>query len=384
MTRHFDQQAPAVKVVVLLCTALNEVGGTSRHMAQIYRGLDRSRVRPVIVFSSLQEDALRVFFIKEGCAAEDIRVIPHVTRCFCGAFMGLRRAWHELKPDIVHSFFLHSDILAWAATLGRSSVVRISSVEGKFLWDRVNGVGGFKQACYRFLNWMIRKSFFRTVAVSMELGQEVVAAGADPRKVLVIPLGIACCDARALRPRPEEGDVVVGCLSRFVPDKGMDLLFEAAAAALPATPRLSFLLASSDNDVQSLKALAAKSGVRDGAVFCGWVSDLTDFFNRIDIFVMPSRREGCPIALIEAMVHQKPAVVFDVAGVREIALNEKNALVVPAFDTVAFAQAIGRLASDSGLRTALGARARVDAMARYSIGREIQQLEAVYEQAGKV
>ncbi len=372
-----------LKRVVLLCTALNAIGGTSRHMAQIYRWLDKGKFRPFIVFSSLQEASLRDFFIKEGCAPEDIRAIPHVTRCLCGAFKGLRRAWHELKPDIVHSFFLHSDILSRATTFFMPSIVRVSSVEGKFIWDRDNGVGAFKNACYRLLNTRVRKSFARTITVSSELKDEVVAMGGNKERITIVPVGVPVVEVGLLKPRPPQADIVAGTLSRFSQDKGVDLLLQAAAACRQELARVSFILGGAGDEEAPLKAMARDLGIVEMVVFPGWVEDVTGFLNGIDIYVMPSRREGCPLGLMEAMMHAKACVVFDVPGVRAIARHEQNALVIPAFDTAAFGKAICRLALDRQLRAALGARARSDAVARHSLAREMKELEAVYVQAGK-
>ncbi len=375
MIRHFDNGA---RRLVLLCTALNEVGGTARHMAKLYNTLDRGKFHPVIVFSSTDHPRLAAFFAGQGCSPDDVHAVPVVSRDPVGCWRELRRLWAELQPDIIHSFFLHSDILSWATTMFSRHIVRISSVEGKFIWDDVNGVGRFKQGCYAAFNAVIRKGFKKTVTVSQDLRQEVISSGVDPARVTVISVGVACAGEGVMRPRAQGEDLVVGCLSRFSRDKGVDLFVEAVPLVLNEMPRVRFRVAGAGEEERALKARARELGISEAIEFSGWVGDVTAFFNDIDVFVMPSRREGCPQALIEAMMHRKACVVFAAPGVNEIVYHETTALVVPCFDVKGLAAAVVRAAKDPALRTALGARARAFVMEKFTVEREGAAWENLY------
>lgn len=366
-----------VKKVVLLCTALNEIGGTSRHMAKLYKALDRQNFCPWIVFSSTNPELLKEFFEKEGCKTEFIRVVPVFVKNFIRSFNALRRLWLELKPDIIHSFFLHSDILSWLSSIFNPSIVRISSVEGKFVWDQVNGVGFLKHACYSFLNKLIRSSFTKTITVSADLRNEVIKAGAKPNAVMVVPVGLPIVDVNLLK-LPQANRLVVGCISRFSQDKGVDLFLRAIAICAKDYPDVSFTIAGAGQEEKALIALASQLGIANRVHFQGWVEDVTSFYNSIDIFVMPSRREGCPLALIEAMMHQKAIVVFDAPGVNEVINHEQTGLVAAAFEEEKLASHIVYFLKDEQMRFKLGSQARKVALEKYSISSEIALIQNIY------
>ncbi|MFH0754645.1 MAG: glycosyltransferase [Candidatus Omnitrophota bacterium] len=377
MTRHSDQRKSPVKRVALLCTALNEVGGTSRHMVQICQAMDRKKFVPLIVFSSTDRPRLEAFFKDHGCPGDDLYFVPVVSRDPWGCCYALYKLWGRLKPDIVHSFFLHSDILSWITTLFFRNIVRISSVEGKFIWDNVNGVGAFKNVCYRLLNRIMRSFFARTIAVSSDLKREVVASGTRPEFVQVIGIGVPVPQGPFLRV-PPDGRQTVGLLGRFSFDKGVDLFIEAAAQVSLRFPEVRFIVAGAGQELDRLRQLGRDLGIEAQLSFPGWVKDAASFFHEVDVFVMPSRREGCPLALLEAMMQGKACVVFNAPGINEIASHEMNALVVPCFDVKAMADAIVRLLEDTAFSADLGSRARDVAMEKYTVERELMLMEDVY------
>jgi glycosyltransferase involved in cell wall biosynthesis len=348
-------------------------------MAQIYKAIDRSKFSPTIIFSSTDQDRLKGFFKEQGCSDEDVRTIPVALRDPLGCFVALRKICAELKPDIIHSFFLHSDIISWLTTIFDRRVIRISSVEGKFIWDDVNGVGRFKNAGYRLFNRVVRPFFAKTVAVSLDLKNEVVSTGVLTDKVQVIGVGVPVPDEGLLHVRSSE-DVVVGVLSRFSPDKGVDLFIQAARIVADRLPKVRFVVAGAGEELGRLRELAHGLGVEGRLSFPGWVGDAAAFFNDVDIFVMPSRREGCPLALLEAMMHRKACVVFNAPGVNEITYNEKNALVVPCFDINRLADAIVRLSQDPSLRRSLADRARSMAVEEHAVRHELKAWESLYSE----
>jgi glycosyltransferase involved in cell wall biosynthesis len=88
------------------------------------------------------------------------------------------------------------------------------------------------------------------------------------------------------------------------------------------------------------------------------VPDIADVWAGAHIAVLPSRREGLPKSLLEAAACGRPIVATDVPGCREIARANVNALLVPADDATALADAIERLAADGDLRRRFGAAGR--------------------------
>jgi len=114
-----------------------------------------------------------------------------------------------------------------------------------------------------------------------------------------------------------------------------------------------------------------------GVNFLGHVDDIRTLWSKAHIAVLPSLREGLPLSLLEAAACGRPIVATDVPGCREIARQGVNALLVPAQDAEALAEAIRRLAGDGEMRRRFGAAGRAIVESEFSqdrIGRDIVDL----------
>jgi glycosyltransferase involved in cell wall biosynthesis len=106
--------------------------------------------------------------------------------------------------------------------------------------------------------------------------------------------------------------------------------------------------------LRDIAAWQARPGIR----WLGYVADVSAVWAQAHIAVLPSRREGLPLSLVEAASCGRPLVATDVPGCREIARHGVNAFLVPLNDAAALADAIDRLAQDPALRRRFGAAGR--------------------------
>jgi GalNAc-alpha-(1->4)-GalNAc-alpha-(1->3)-diNAcBac-PP-undecaprenol alpha-1,4-N-acetyl-D-galactosaminyltransferase len=137
------------------------------------------------------------------------------------------------------------------------------------------------------------------------------------------------------------------------PLKGFDLLVEAFAKVDAPTWKLKF--AGGDKDGEHLKQIAERLGIRNRIEFLGQVKDLDELFAIASIFVIPSRSEGFPNALCEAMAAGLPCISFDfVAGPRDLIQPNVNGLLVENGDTIQLGEALQTLIEDKSLRDRLG------------------------------
>jgi glycosyltransferase involved in cell wall biosynthesis len=129
------------------------------------------------------------------------------------------------------------------------------------------------------------------------------------------PVGLA---DRSLVPWPDGSVVRLASVARLhVAAKGQDILLEALKEAKLTDPdwRLDFFGAGEDRDY--LKRLAEYYGLADKVSFCGFVPDVRSIWGSHHALVFPSRYEGASLALAEAMLCGRPAIVTDVGGARE-------------------------------------------------------------------
>tara|TARA_B100000085_G_scaffold8864_1_gene7775 strand:- start:814 stop:1710 length:897 start_codon:yes stop_codon:yes gene_type:complete len=149
-------------------------------------------------------------------------------------------------------------------------------------------------------------------------------------------------------------------VARLVPQKGLDLLLRAFAELDPSLRGgWRVTLVGDGPERHRLQRLAADLAIGDSVVFEGFRSDPFTFTQRASIFALPSRFEGMPNALLEAMAAGLPAVVSDASpGPLEMVCDGLSGLVVPTENHLALAKALQQLIEDGHLRHRLGEAAR--------------------------
>lgn len=166
-------------------------------------------------------------------------------------------------------------------------------------------------------------------------------------------------------------------VGRLVWDKAHDVLLDAFALLGDEMGEWRLAVVGDGRMREALKSQATDLGISKRVDWHGIVSEPHILYGSASIFAMPSRVEGMPNALLEAMSCGLPVVVSDGApGPLELVENEVTGLVVPVNDAVALAAALRRLADDPLLCSRLGqaARARV---AEYELPKAIAQWESV-------
>jgi glycosyltransferase involved in cell wall biosynthesis len=173
--------------------------------------------------------------------------------------------------------------------------------------------------------------------------------------------------------RPFPGPIV-GAVGRLEPQKGFDLLLRA----LREVPQATGVIVGDGEERDQLHALAEKLGVHERVHWIGWRDDRRSYLPWFDVFVLPSRFEGFPLALLEALLAQKAVVATDVGSVAEAVLPEQTGLLVPPDDPGALAVAIGRLLGDEALRGRLGAAGRELVRSRFTAAHMASSFEHLY------
>ena len=150
---------------------------------------------------------------------------------------------------------------------------------------------------------------------------------------------------------------VVACVGRLSPEKGVDLMLEAWERVSARHPEWRLHVYGGGPDEEELRARAARMPGR--VEFRGVVADIEDALVEASVFALPSRAEGFPMSVLEAMAYGLPTVAFDCApGVRALVGDGRGGVLVRPGDTAAFAAALERLIEDPEARRALGAEAR--------------------------
>ena len=249
--------------------------------------------------------------------------------------------------------------------------------------------------------WAFR-SVDRYTSVSPLLVDAYLAAGRPSDRMVLVPNGIdidrftpaTAAERAALREalhlradRP-----VIVFVGFFSGDKQPRVLFDAwlklqTGGRIDATLLFVGATESSYFEVDSalaptMKADAAAAGVTDRLRFTGVTRDVPAYLRAADIFVLPSRREGLPLALLEAMACGLPCVASRLPGSTDAIIEDRvNGWLTPPGDVAALAGAIDAMLHDPAERDRLGAAARATIMQRYASSDVADRWMEVYEQA---
>lgn len=222
----------------------------------------------------------------------------------------------------------------------------------------------------------------RLVAQSDVERRFLLGLGLDPERIVVLPTGIALDDFAGTA-RPGSGEAVrflyVGRLD--LEQKGLDVLGRALTSLGRGTPVKMVFVGDDWGALASLRSRVERAGIPDRVEFVVGAprTRVLEEYRAADAFVLPSRFESFPRALLEAMAAGLPIVATRVGGVPEMVAEGENALLVPPGDERGLADALRTLADDPGLRSRFGAASRRRAEA-YDWDRLIPRYRALFEE----
>lgn len=267
-------------------------------------------------------------------------------------------------PDVILAFFgAPSGIIAWALPPG----LRVPYVVALRGGD-VPGFRPYDFATYhRLVGPVLRRVWRRAAAVvANSQGLRDLARRFDPTvPIRIIPNGV---DPQRFAP-PEKRTWAPPRLlfvGRLVYQKGLDVLLEALAG-VPETLPWHLTLVGDGPYRPTLEALAAQRGLKERLTFAGWhpPERIPAFYREANLFVFPSRDEGMPNAVLEAMASGLPVLATRIAGNEELVAPEVGVLV-PRDDPMALREALLRLLPDAALRQRLGVAARQRVMEHFT------------------
>ncbi|WP_084295752.1 glycosyltransferase [Cereibacter johrii] len=200
------------------------------------------------------------------------------------------------------------------------------------------------------------------IAVSGAVRDMLLTQGFAADNVPLVHLGVPDAGAAA-PPAPgpirNERPLMLGMLGRMEPVKGHDIALQALRLLSGRVPaRLVFIGADTTDWAQRMRALTAELGLGHLVEFWGQRSDIQEVFGRMDVMLLPSRREALSLSLIEGAAAGRPTIGARVGGIPEVIEDGLSGLLVPREDPAALADAIARLAQDDAERLRMGAEAR--------------------------
>jgi len=187
---------------------------------------------------------------------------------------------------------------------------------------------------------------------------------------------------------PDSAFPIIGMTGRITAEKGYLELIEALAKLRFQFPNIHLLVIggqlSSERDAfqSQLSQLIQQQNLDKYVTFTGFRSDIPELLGLVDVFTLPSYREGLPRSILEAMAMQLPIVATDIRGCREAVVDGQTGLIVPPQNSEKLAEALGKLLADASMRESFGKTGRQRVEAEYDERFVFERLAACYEELG--
>jgi glycosyltransferase involved in cell wall biosynthesis len=277
---------------------------------------------------------------------------------------------HRLRPDIVHlnlcTPWAGATGLAAALTLPQARVVRVDQLP---------------------LRTTDAVQLWRTRALSLRVDAHVAVGVASARRmedfyalgrhtVRSVPNGVPDRVPQTQTVAPQSAQLRIASVGRLDAMKAHDVLLRAIAQV----DDTHLTIWGDGAERSALETLALDLGLGDRVALPGWVDDPSEQLPDVDVFVLPSRSEGFPLAIVEAMLAARPVIATRVGSVAEAVLEGETGLLVEKDDVAGLANALRRLKDDAALRDRLGQQGRAIAAAEFTAQVMAQRYEQLWRE----
>ncbi|MCY2991942.1 MAG: glycosyltransferase [Planctomycetota bacterium] len=360
--------------VALVITELN-VGGAERCLVNLATGLDRTRFEPAVYSLAPRPAADRDGLVRSldavGVPVQFLGVTS-VRQAF-SATRRLRMLWGQQQPHLVQSFLFHANVVA---TLAAQTLPGICIVTG----IRVADPTRWRQWLERWISRRVQ----RIVCVSRSVADFCQQAGLPAEKLVVVSNGIetsaypasgpASLSALGIKPDRQ----IIACVARLHPQKGVDWLLSFSRRWLDQLPHHDLLLVGDGPQRQALQQMAVSLGIDARVHFTGWRPDVPQILAASALLVLPSRWEGMPNVMLEAMATALPIVAVRTQGVDELLGPLAEPQSVALGDRDGFVAKLVRVGQDAAEAAELGRRNRERVIQHFSLSAMVAAYERLY------
>ncbi len=369
-----ESDVQRVKVCFVVLT-LDGMGGSEKVVFDVASGLDRTVFEPLVVSPVGGH-------IADLYRAEGIRtfVFPRRTRFDPRFHVGLRSLLRREKVDVINPHHLSMLSITSGPASATNTPIAFSEHsrwEMEQLSDRdVRHLRSLSNRCGA------------VVSVSRALNEYFVdEIDVHPSRAHWIPNGVDVThfdDAEPLDLRVELGlpgnASIIGIIAHMRPEKNYPVLLAAFEQAAAARPDAHLVVAGNDLMDGQILRLVESSPARSRVHLLGARADVPSLLRELDVFCLPSKYEGMPMTILEAMAAGVPVVGSDVLGIQELIVPDRTGFLCPEGDPTALARALLRALDDQSLRDEVVSNARAEVYSRYRLTSTVEAYANVFSQ----
>jgi glycosyltransferase involved in cell wall biosynthesis len=361
--------------------------GVQRVSLDELRRLDRDRFEPFLICQqpgplseAAERDGVSCIFVEDL-----VREIS--PRRDWRALRRLRELFRQESFDVIHTHSSKPGILGrFAGRLAGVPVV-VHTVQG-YAFPMARSVA--ERLFYLGLEWLGARCCDAMILVKnddLDLARRYLRLPAD--KLHLVPNSI---DTELYRPRgaAERSDirrcllgiddrtVAIGMVGRLWRQKNPACLVRAAATVLQERQGVRFFLIGDGELRENLEKLILDLSMAGRVSLLGWRDDIPELLAGLDIFVLPSRWEGLPLAILEAQSAGVPVVASDIPGNRDAVVDGVDGLLFPDSDSARLSRALLTLLADKEHMRTMGQAGREKILARFRIEERVERMHRLY------
>jgi glycosyltransferase involved in cell wall biosynthesis len=365
---------------VLELLVSTDLGGGPTHVRDLLAGLSRDEF-DLTVAGPPGGGAVPLF---ESLGVDFVPV--HADRLSFSTLRSVIRLARERRIEVIHSHGKGAGLYGHIASRW-TGARSIHTFHGIHYRDYPLGVRGLYLSMERFL----ARSRFAVIHVSESQFREAERLSLESperRHIIVNATDYAVVQGLVAGGSPSRHELgldpsalVLGTVARFDRVKGLDVLLEAFARVLEIVPTGQLLLVGGGPEDSRLRDQVRRLGIAERVVFAGPRPESARCLPAMDLYVTASRREGLPLAVLEAMAGGLAVVATRVIGHEDVVEEGVTGLLVPPDNPEALAEVVARLLPDASRRRIMGEAGRLRVQTQFAVPRMIAQIGDLYRSA---
>ncbi len=360
--------------ILYLITGLGP-GGTEYMLKNIVSKLDKEKYELLVCALMKLTDLVEIIrpFVK--------RIYILNVKGFSNGFQEfwkLRRIIKYEKPNILHCFLPHANLVGRFAAIGVDCKV-ISSIRGQFMG----------RSYLNILDKLTQRLVDLYIVNSLSLKEHANAYGIRENKMLIIENGIdfekfksVSTPDRIKRELSISNNIIVTMVAHLRKGKGYPTMLRALAILQKERNDIYFLSVGSanvyDNETQEIMKIVKDLNLKN-TKFLGYRTDISDILSITDIWVSGTLFEGQSNSLLEAMAMKKPIITTNIPENSEIVRDGREALLVPINSPLKISQAIKKLIEEKNFANKIAENAYQRVLDKYNLNKTVKKIDKLYE-----
>ena len=313
------------KIRVMHLASPTALYGAERWILALTRHLDSSKIDSIIASIKDAPELEAPVCHMAARAGFRTHIFEIMGKFNISAIREVKTYIQEKNVHILHSHGYKSDTIGRFATIGTKCKL-LTTPHG---WSET---AGLKLQLYEILDRLIFPFFHAVVPLSQELYSGLEGIPGLKNKLHLIPNGVDLSEidsvkapADEIQKLKEEGYLILGYIGQLINRKGIDLLLESFSELTES--KIKLFIVGDGPLLTELQSLSSHLGVLDRTVFTGFRQDRLALMKGFDVFVLPSKLEGIPRCVLEAMALGVPVVASNIPGCRDVVKHERTGLL---------------------------------------------------------